>query len=175
MDTQKCFLILLLLLISCVESKYMVYDTTSKVVPGKLNVHLVPHTHDDILGKYSLRIDPLGEGARWPRSYVQEIYSPFILAFAELQELDDGTVLLRLAHLYEIGEDKDLSVMASVELIKVLKAKKKRLVWEAEGSSTQEPKVVRGGPIDLSTLVVELAPMEIRTFIIDFDSKWSTT
>jgi hypothetical protein len=52
---------------------------------------------------------------------------------------------------------------------------KKRLVWEAEGSSTQEPKVVRGGPIDLSTLVVELAPMEIRTFIIDFDSKWSTT
>jgi alpha-mannosidase len=48
MDTQKCFLILLLLLISCVESKYMVYDTTSKVVPGKLNVHLVPHTHDDV-------------------------------------------------------------------------------------------------------------------------------
>lgn len=52
---------------------------------------------------------------------------------------------------------------------------KKRLVWEAEGSSTQEPKVVRGGPIDPSTSVVELAPMEIRTFIIDFDSKWSTT
>lgn len=48
MDTQKCFLILLLLLISCVESKYMVYDTTSKIVPGKLNVHLVPHTHDDV-------------------------------------------------------------------------------------------------------------------------------
>ncbi|KAI9384755.1 hypothetical protein POPTR_012G106401v4 [Populus trichocarpa] len=91
MDTQKCFLILLLLLISCVESKYMVYDTTSKVVPGKLNVHLVPHTHDDILGKYSLRIDPLGEGARWPRSYVQEIYSPFILAFAELQDGETWT------------------------------------------------------------------------------------
>jgi len=48
MDTQKCFLILLLLLISCVESKYMVYDTTSKIVPGKLNVYLVPHTHDDV-------------------------------------------------------------------------------------------------------------------------------
>lgn len=30
------------------ESKYMVYNTTSRLVPGKLNVHLVPHTHDDV-------------------------------------------------------------------------------------------------------------------------------
>uniref|UniRef100_A0A6M2F2G9 Alpha-mannosidase n=1 Tax=Populus davidiana TaxID=266767 RepID=A0A6M2F2G9_9ROSI len=173
-----------------------------------------------IVGKYFLRIDPLREGAKWRRSYGQEIYSPLLLAFAEqdgdswasshiatfsamdpsyalpdnvailtLQELNDGKVLLRLAHLYEVGEDKDLSVMASVELKKVLPNKKiskitetslsanqervemekKRLVWKVEGSSGEEPKVVRGGPIDPTTLVVELAPMEIRTFHITFD------
>eukprot|EP00258_Populus_trichocarpa_P021796 XP_024437815.1 probable alpha-mannosidase At5g13980 isoform X3 [Populus trichocarpa] len=53
---------------------------------------------------------------------------PDNVAITSLQELDDGTVLLRLAHLYEIGEDKDLSVMASVELIKVLKAKKMKKI-----------------------------------------------
>ncbi|KAI5569586.1 hypothetical protein BDE02_12G086200 [Populus trichocarpa] len=124
-----------------------------------MSIWCLTHMMMLILGKYSLRTDPLGEGARWPRSYGQEMYSPFILAFAELQdgetwtnscgnfflgwiprvlpdkvaitslqELDDGTVLLRLAHLYEIGEDKDLSVMASVELIKVLKAKKMKKI-----------------------------------------------
>ncbi|XVF08603.1 hypothetical protein REPUB_Repub07fG0017200 [Reevesia pubescens] len=173
-----------------------------------------------IVGKYYLRIDPLGEAAKWRRSFGQEVYSPFLLAFTEqegdgwtnshvlsfsgmdpsyvlpdnvamitLQELDDGKVLLRLAHLYEIGEDKDLSVTASVELKKVFANKKinkvtemslsanqgraemekKRLVWKVEGASEEAPKVVRGGAVDPATLVVELAPMEIRTFIIDFD------
>lgn len=36
-----------------------------------------------IVGKYFLRIDPLREGAKWRRSYGQEIYSPLLLAFAE--------------------------------------------------------------------------------------------
>lgn len=44
----------------------------------------------------------------------------------------------------------------------------KRLVWKVEGPA-EEPKVVRGGPVDPVELVVELAPMEIRTFFIDFD------
>lgn len=30
------------------ESKFMVYNTSQTVVPGKLNVHLVAHTHDDV-------------------------------------------------------------------------------------------------------------------------------
>ncbi|KAK3026721.1 hypothetical protein RJ639_042174 [Escallonia herrerae] len=113
---------------------------------------------------------------------------PDNVAIVTLQELDDGKVLLRLAHLYEIGEDKDLSVMTSVELIKLFPGKKigkvtemslsanqeragmekKRLVWKVECSS--EPKVVRGGRVDLTKLVVELAPMEIRTFVIDFEN-----
>ncbi|CBI15496.3 unnamed protein product, partial [Vitis vinifera] len=175
-----------------------------------------------IQGKYYLRIDPLGEGAKWRRSYGQEIYSPLLLAFSEqdgdnwanshlpsflgmdpsymlpdniamitLQELDEGKVLLRLAHLYEIGEDKDLSVMASVELKKVFPEKKiikitemslsanqekaemekKRLVWKVEGSAEKKSTVLRGEPVHPEKLVVELAPMEIRTFIINFSYK----
>lgn len=171
-----------------------------------------------ILGKYYLRVDRLGEGSKWRRSFGQQIYSPFLLAFTEqnrdswknsrvlkfsgmdpsyvlpdnvamitLQELDDGKILLRLAHLYEIGEDKDLSVMARVELKKIFPNKKirkivetslsanqeraemekKRLLWQVEGSLGEEPKVVRGGAIDPAKLVVELAPMEIRTFVIE--------
>lgn len=33
---------------SCVECKYKVYNTSQGIVPGKLNVHLVAHTHDDV-------------------------------------------------------------------------------------------------------------------------------
>ncbi|PRQ16859.1 putative alpha-mannosidase [Rosa chinensis] len=189
----------------------------SSIVDGQLELML--HRFILITGKYHLRIDPLGEGAKWRRSFGQEIYSPLLLAFTEqngddwtnshvttfsgmdpsytlpdnvaiitLQELEDGKVLFRLAHLYEIGEDKHLSVMASVELKKVFANKKikhitemslsanqerremerKRLVWNVQGSSEEGPKGLRGGPVDPTKLVVNLAPMEIRTFTIDF-------
>lgn len=47
---------------------------------------------------------------------------------------------------------------------------KRRLIWKVEGSpeEEEEPKL-RGGPVDPDKLVVELAPMEIRTLLIDFD------
>jgi alpha-mannosidase len=108
-----------------------------------------------IEGKYYLKIDPQGEGARWRRTFGQEIYSPLLLAFSEqdggnwanshipkfsamdptyslpdnvalltLQELEDGSVLLRFAHLYEAGEHKDLSALASVDLKRVFPDKK---------------------------------------------------
>ncbi|KAI6675783.1 hypothetical protein NL676_003689 [Syzygium grande] len=106
-----------------------------------------------------------------------------------LQELEDGNVLLRLAHLYEIGEDKDLSVMANVELKKLFPDKKinrmvelnlfanqekadmlkRRLVWKVEGSP-EGANPVSGGPVDPIELAVELAPMEIRTFVLNFGS-----
>ncbi|KAE9586550.1 putative alpha-mannosidase [Lupinus albus] len=172
-----------------------------------------------IQGKLYLRIDPIGEGAKWRRTVGQELYSPLLLAFTEqdednslhfkrttfsgidssyslpnntalltLQEFEKGKVLLRLAHLYEIGEDKDYSVKASVELKKLFPNKKiskvtemslsanqertemekNKLVWKVEGS-IEEPKMVRGGPFDPTELVVELVPMEIRTFFIFFD------
>ncbi|XP_068656340.1 alpha-mannosidase At3g26720-like [Aristolochia californica] len=172
-----------------------------------------------VQGKLYLRIDPLGEGAKWRRKVGQEIYSPFLLAFTEqdggkwtsshvtsfsatgpsyslpdnvalitLQELEDGTVLLRLAHLFEMGEEEDFSVMSTVDLNKLFPSKKiskitemnlsanqeraemekKRLVWNVVGAPKEES-VMRGGPVDPYKLVVELAPMEIRTFIISFD------
>ncbi|KAJ8644238.1 hypothetical protein MRB53_005986 [Persea americana] len=173
-----------------------------------------------VQGKFYLRIDPLGEGAKWRRMVGQEIYTPFLLAFSEqnggnwmsshlptfsamdpsyslpdnvamitLQVLEDGSVLMRLAHLYEMGEDKDLSVMAYVDLRKLFPDKtiskitemnlsanqervemeKKRLIWKVEGSPKEEMKV-KGGPVDPSKLVAELGPMEIRTFILVFQA-----
>ncbi|CAN0870191.1 Probable alpha-mannosidase At5g13980 [Linum grandiflorum] len=171
-----------------------------------------------IQGKYYYRIDPIGEGAKWRRSFGQHVYSPLLLAFAEeemdnptnlhatttfsglapsytlpdnvalvtLQELDDGKVLLRLAHLYEDGEDKDLSEKATVELRKLFPGKKiekivemslsanqertemekKRLVWRSTSSSSEEG-VKRGSAVDYNKLKVELYPMEIRTFLVD--------
>ncbi|KAK7311284.1 hypothetical protein RJT34_09318 [Clitoria ternatea] len=122
-------------------------------------------------------------------SGIDSSYSlPNNTAILTLQEYKNGKVLLRLAHLYEIGEDKNYSVKASVELKKLFPNKKinkvtemslsanqeraemekKKLVWKVE-SFTEEPKVVRGGPVDPTKLVVELAPMEIRTFFIDID------
>lgn len=50
---------------------------------------------------------------------------------------------------------------------------KKRLVWKAEGSSDQLRPVLRGAPVDPAKLVVELTPMEIRTFVIEFGEKFS--
>ena len=47
---------------------------------------------------------------------------------------------------------------------------RKRLPWKVEGSNTESLSDLRGGPIDHEKLVVELAPMEVRTFILDFNS-----
>ena len=32
----------------CVESEYIAYNPTPGIVPDKINVHLVPHSHDDV-------------------------------------------------------------------------------------------------------------------------------
>jgi alpha-mannosidase len=173
-----------------------------------------------IQGKFYVQIDKPGDGAKWRRTFGQEIYSPLLIAFTEqegdswinshkttfsafepsyslpknvalltLQELENGEVLLRLAHLFEVGEDSEYSVMAKVELKKLFHNKKirevketslsgnqekaemekRRLIWKVEGSAGEEVK--RGEAVDAEKLVVELVPMEIRTLLIKFDDQ----
>ncbi|CAA0824595.1 Glycosyl hydrolase family 38 protein [Striga hermonthica] len=167
-------------------------------------------------GKYYLKIDPRGEGAKWRREFGQEIYSPLLLAFSEedrnswmsshkttFSAIDQSYSLPKniavitlqvvfttefLSH-FSSGEDKDYSVVSSVELKKLFPDKKiikvremslsanqeraemekKRLEWKVEEADEEPKRAVRGGAVDPAKLLVELAPMEIRTFIIDLD------
>ncbi|XP_050374971.1 alpha-mannosidase isoform X2 [Argentina anserina] len=107
------------------------------------------------------------------------------VALITLQELDGGNLLLRLAHLYEADETPQYSTLAKVELKKMLsgktikelkemslsanqeKSEMMKMTWKVE-SAGEEPTPVRGRPVDSSTLVVELGPMEIRTFVLTF-------
>ncbi|XP_021816006.1 alpha-mannosidase [Prunus avium] len=111
---------------------------------------------------------------------------PLNVALITLQELDDGSVLLRLAHLYEAAEDPQYSTLAKVELKKMFtgktieevkevslsanqeKSEMKKMTWKVEGDDGDEPTPIRGGAVSSSTLVVELGPMEIRTFLLKF-------
>ncbi|KAJ3678236.1 hypothetical protein LUZ60_002039 [Juncus effusus] len=135
------------------------------------------------------------DGTNWADTHVptfsmsdSDFNLPNNVALITLQLLEDGSVLLRLAHLYEVGEHKDLSKTATVDLKKLFKGKtisgiketnlsgnqerdemeRKRLKWRAEGSD-ESSEFVRGGPVDSAELAVELGPMEIRTFVSYFD------
>lgn len=48
----KCFSLYLILeaaiVIGGVNSEYIEYNTKPRIVPEKINVHLVPHSHDDV-------------------------------------------------------------------------------------------------------------------------------
>ncbi|KAJ0974238.1 hypothetical protein J5N97_016203 [Dioscorea zingiberensis] len=108
------------------------------------------------------------------------------VALLTLEDLNDGTVLLRLAHLYEAGEDIHYSTLAKVELKKMFankmiksltetslsanqnKSEMKRMNWRVEGDTGDSPTPMRGGPVSNATLIVELGPMEIRTFLLAF-------
>ncbi|KAK7250817.1 hypothetical protein RIF29_33527 [Crotalaria pallida] len=120
-------------------------------------------------------------------TFVDPNYSlPPNVALITLQELDDGIVLLRLAHLYEPSEDVEHSVLTKVELKKLFarkmikelkevslsanqdKSEIKKLTWKVEGDKEQESQAVKGGPVNSLDFVVELGPMEIRTFHLKF-------
>ncbi|XP_039820492.1 alpha-mannosidase-like isoform X4 [Panicum virgatum] len=168
-------------------------------------------------GTYYVKVNKVGHGAHWRRTYGQQVYSPFLLAFTHederswtsynvaeasmmdgnyslpanvaiitLQNLDDGTTLFRLAHLFQAAEDPQYSVMAKVELRKVFgrrkikeltetnlsanqkKSEMKKLNWRVHGNTEDGPAPVKGGPVHSRALVVELGPMEIRTFLLKF-------
>ncbi|KAK6922585.1 Glycosyl hydrolases family 38, C-terminal beta sandwich domain, partial [Dillenia turbinata] len=84
------------------------------------------------------------------------------------------------------NEDADYSTLAEVDLKKMFAGKvikgiketslsanqerseMKRWLWNVEGKNGEELAPVRGGPVDNMTLIVELGPMEIRTFLLHF-------
>ncbi|KAG6521672.1 hypothetical protein ZIOFF_018797 [Zingiber officinale] len=108
------------------------------------------------------------------------------VAIITLQDLHDGSVLLRLAHLYEAGEDVLNSRLSNVDLKKVFAGKTikelretnlsanqdksgmKRKKWRVADDPGSSSAPIRGRPVDNTTLVVELGPMEIRTFLLKF-------
>lgn len=48
------------------------------------------------------------------------------------------------------------------------KSAMRSMKWKVELESGESPVPVRGGPVNSTTLVVELGPMEIRTFLLKF-------
>lgn len=110
------------------------------------------------------------------------------VAIITLQESHDGSALLRLAHLFEVDEDDELSSAAVVDLQKIfagrmvnkvaelsLSANQKKagmtpLKWLVEGDESGDKMPVRSSGFVGNEYIVELLPMEIRTFNIEFDS-----
>lgn len=81
----------------------------------------------------------------------------------------DGTLVMCIYILYvgivliQISKVIEMNLSANQERSEM---EKKRLEWKVEGHPTENA-AVRGGPVDPVKLVVELVPMEIRTFLID--------
>ncbi|KAG8095502.1 hypothetical protein GUJ93_ZPchr0012g21730 [Zizania palustris] len=48
------------------------------------------------------------------------------------------------------------------------KSEMKKLNWMVIGDTESGPAPMKGGPVDSQALVVELGPMEIRTFVLKF-------
>ena len=63
----------------------------------------------------------------------------------------------------QIKELKEVSLSANQE-----KSTMKKKTWKVEGDKGAEPQATRGGPVNSFDLVVELGPMEIRTFLLKF-------
>ncbi|KAK7252975.1 hypothetical protein RIF29_37311 [Crotalaria pallida] len=142
---------------------------------------LLAFTHDENLANW--KSSNLIKGTVMDPNYSL----PPNVAIITLEELDDGTVLLRLAHLYESGEDVEYSTLIKIELKKMFVIKKikkvkevslsanqekskmkKKKTWKVRGDIGQEPPPVKGGPVNNFDLIVELGPMEIRTFLLKF-------
>ncbi|CAH1451680.1 unnamed protein product [Lactuca virosa] len=106
---------------------------------SNLSHFLISYT---ILLGYFSPMQNMQDGSDWKNDHVPSFsmidasYSlPNNTVIITLQELESGKALLRLAHLYEVGEDKDYSVMASVELKKLFPDRKEGNRDESVGQS----------------------------------------
>jgi len=113
---------------------------------------------------------------------------PQNIALMTLQELDDGRVLLRLANIFEVDESEKLSKSSTVDLASLFPNKKvmdvvevtlsanqkkssvKKMEWIVEGAEAAKKESLRGRPMREGDTNVEIAPMEIRTFYITFET-----
>lgn len=151
-------------------------------------------TGQQVYSPLRLAFSSQDEGENWISSHISSSSSmvsgynlPENVALITLQELDGGNVLLRLAHLYEMDEDVSLSTKAYVDLSKLFASRKitnatelslsanqeksaikPRYIWNVKDSDNESKHPIRGGPIDPTNLRVELGPMEIRTFLLNF-------
>ncbi|GJP75498.1 hypothetical protein CLOP_g5937 [Closterium sp. NIES-67] len=121
----------------------------------------------------------------------QPAYSlPPNVAVISFQELSPREIVLRLAHLYEAYEHPTLSKIGRVDLRQLLSSQKikgvvelslmanqkrsemrRPMKWHVDGEDPSEAdnskeNSLLGGPVDPTSLVVELAPGEIRTFSV---------
>lgn len=71
--------------------------------------------------------------------------------------MDDWLLIMQIRGLIEV------SLSANQE-----KEKMKKKTWNVAGDKGQGSKSVRGGPVSHINLVVELGPMEIRSFLLKF-------
>lgn len=67
----------------------------------------------------------------------------------------------------QIKEVTEMSLSGNQEKAKM----KEKMKWKVEGEAEEASSPQRGGAVDKSTLVVELGPMEIRTFVVEFSQK----
>lgn len=58
---------------------------------------------------------------------------------------------------------KEMSLSANQD-----KSAMKKMGWNVEGNNGSAPAPIKGGPVNASMLIVELGPMEIRTFLLKF-------
>ncbi|KAK9810259.1 hypothetical protein WJX72_007477 [[Myrmecia] bisecta] len=80
-----------------------------------------------------------------------------------LQRLPDNSTLLRLAHLYQVGEDRsgNLSKPVTVDLASLFPPNSIKAVHERSLSTVKSP-------TELSRLKFRAGPMEIKTFFLQF-------
>jgi len=99
---------------------------------------------------------------RWKRDPVEEL--PPNLQLLSLRRETDNTIILRLEHIFQIGEHPTLSQPASYRLSKFLPGLEVVWIRETQLGADRWLNNEEGGLMEDD--LVTLQPMDIRTFII---------